>query len=47
MKNIKVVKDLDLKAVTGGDWASPFWNSWGYTQGKKATWNLKHPFVRF
>ncbi|WP_375710580.1 plantaricin NC8 alpha peptide precursor [Lactiplantibacillus pentosus] len=41
----QTISASNLATITGGDLTTKLWSSWGYYLGKKARWNLKHPYV--
>jgi len=46
MKEFKTISADELQNIVGGDWQNKAWSSWGYYLGKKARWNLNHPYMQ-
>lgn len=47
MDKFEKISTSNLEKISGGDLTTKLWSSWGYYLGKKARWNLKHPYVQF
>lgn len=45
MKEYNTLSDKELSVVSGGSLVGKLWQSYGYSEGWRANWNLKHPYA--